>query len=68
MSITEKPLVSTDDRRPRSSAVDGLLTMANGSSVKLVAWYDNEWAYACRLVELAERVGATLPTLEGAAR
>ena len=62
MGFSEEPLVSTDViGDPRSSVVDGLLTMANGTTVKLISWYDNEWAYACRMVELAERVGATLP-------
>jgi glyceraldehyde 3-phosphate dehydrogenase len=62
MAFSEEPLVSSDViGDPRSSVVDGLLTMANGTTVKLISWYDNEWAYACRMVELAERVGATLP-------
>jgi glyceraldehyde 3-phosphate dehydrogenase len=62
MGFSEEPLVSTDViGDPRSSVVDGLLTMANGTTVKLVSWYDNEWAYACRMVELAERIGAALP-------
>ena len=62
MGFSEEPLVSTDViGDPRSSVVDGLLTMANGTTVKLISWYDNEWAYACRMVELAERVGAQLP-------
>jgi glyceraldehyde 3-phosphate dehydrogenase len=65
MGFSEEPLVSTDViGDPRSSVVDSLLTMANGRTVKLISWYDNEWAYACRMVELAERVGAALPATE----
>lgn len=57
LGYTEDPIVSQDvvgDRR--SSIVDGLLTMVNGTTVKVVSWYDNEWGYSCRLVELAKRV------------
>ena len=42
---------------PYSAVVDGGLTsVVGGTQVKVVAWYDNEWGYSCRLVELAERV------------
>jgi len=40
--------------------VDAGLTMAQDNLVKVVAWYDNEWAYACRLAEFAEYVGKKL--------
>ncbi len=43
---------------PRSSIIDALSTMVvNGTQVKLYAWYDNEWGYANRTVELARLVG-----------
>ncbi|MNY79337.1 Glyceraldehyde-3-phosphate dehydrogenase 3 [compost metagenome] len=43
---------------PRSSIIDAPSTMViNGTQVKLYAWYDNEWAYANRTVELARLVG-----------
>jgi glyceraldehyde 3-phosphate dehydrogenase len=62
LGYTEDPIVSTDIiGDDRSSLVDGSLTMVNGSTAKIISWYDNEWAYACRLVELAARVGAALP-------
>ncbi|MBI4129615.1 type I glyceraldehyde-3-phosphate dehydrogenase [Candidatus Peregrinibacteria bacterium] len=62
LGIEDKPLVSSDFRGdPRSSIVDGLSTMVtNGSLVKVLAWYDNEWGYANRLVELAKYVGERL--------
>jgi glyceraldehyde 3-phosphate dehydrogenase len=55
----ERPLVSIDYRSdPRSSIVDALSTMVvAGTQVKLYAWYDNEYGYACRTVELAAKVG-----------
>jgi glyceraldehyde 3-phosphate dehydrogenase len=36
--------------------------MAHGRQVKLIGWYDNEWGYSCRLVDLVARIGQTLPT------
>jgi glyceraldehyde-3-phosphate dehydrogenase (arsenate-transferring) len=58
-----RPLVSVDFvNDPRSGVVDAPSTMVvDGTQVKVLAWYDNEWGYANRLVELAERVGRTLP-------
>ncbi len=57
-----RPLVSTDyTNDPRSSIVDGPSTMVvNGTQVKIYAWYDNEWGYANRLVDVALMVGASL--------
>ena len=47
---------------PRSSIVDALSTMViDGTQVKILAWYDNEWGYANRMVELAAKVAASLP-------
>jgi glyceraldehyde 3-phosphate dehydrogenase (phosphorylating) len=59
---TDEPLVSTDiQHSPYSSIFDSDLTMANGIMVKVFGWYDNEWGYSCRLVDLVAKVGATLP-------
>src|SRR3989344_3936358 len=60
LGYEERPLVSIDYRTdPRSSIIDALSTMVvNGTQVKLYAWYDNEWGYANRAVELARMVGA----------
>lgn len=62
LGIEDKPLVSSDYRGdPRSSIVDSLSTMViGGTLVKVLAWYDNEWGYANRLVELAKYVGERL--------
>ncbi len=59
LGFEERPLVSIDYRTdPRSSIIDALSTMViNGTQVKLYAWYDNEWGYANRTVELAKMVG-----------
>jgi len=57
LGYTEDPIVSRDIvGDSRSSLVDGALTMVNGTTVKVVSWYDNEWGYSCRLAELARRV------------
>ncbi len=54
LGVSEEPLVSVDFKGdPRSSIVDAPLTMVMGGNlVKVVAWYDNEWAYACRVADL----------------
>jgi len=53
---SEEPLVSTDLKgETHSSIVDGLLTTVVGDNmIKVVAWYDNEWGYACRVADLAQ--------------
>jgi glyceraldehyde 3-phosphate dehydrogenase len=58
MSYTEDPIVSSDIiSSPYSSIVDSLLTaVIDGTMLKVVAWYDNEWGYSNRLVDLALRV------------
>ncbi|MCS7002041.1 MAG: ArsJ-associated glyceraldehyde-3-phosphate dehydrogenase, partial [Dehalococcoidia bacterium] len=58
LGFEERPLVSVDFKDdPRSSIVDGPSTLVtNGTQVKVFAWYDNEWGYANRLVELAAKV------------
>lgn len=54
LSFCEEPLVSTDfNGSPASSIVDGLSTMAIGDLVKVLAWYDNEFGYSSRMVDLA---------------
>ncbi len=62
LGYEERPLVSTDyTNDPRSSIVDAPSTMVvNGTQVKIYAWYDNEWGYAHRLVDVARMVGASL--------
>jgi glyceraldehyde 3-phosphate dehydrogenase len=62
LAIMEEPIVSTDIiADPHSSIVDTSLTMANETTAKVIAWYDNEWAYSCRLAELAVAIGSDLP-------
>ena len=60
LGYEERPLVSIDYKTdPRSSIVDALSTLVvNGSQVKIYAWYDNEWGYANRTVDLVRKVGA----------
>jgi len=55
LAYTEDPVVSSDMmHNPNSSIVDGQLTkVLDGNLVKVVAWYDNEWGYSCRIVDLA---------------
>jgi len=60
LAYSEEPLVSSDIlASPYSSIFDAPLSaVTDGTSVKVVAWYDNEWGYSTRLGELVERVGA----------
>ena len=62
LGYEERPLVSSDyTNDPRSAIVDALSTMVvNDTQVKIYAWYDNEWGYAHRLVDVAHMVGASL--------
>jgi glyceraldehyde 3-phosphate dehydrogenase len=65
LAVSHEPLVSSDViRSPFSAVVDAELTsVAGGTQATIVAWYDNEWGYATRLVELAEHVLAGAPAL-----
>ena len=59
MDYSDAPLVSTDIvGSPASCTFDSLLTQVIGNLVKVFGWYDNEWGYSQRLVDLALIVGA----------
>ena len=59
LDYSDEPLVSSDIvGSPASCTFDSGLTMAMGNLVKVLGWYDNEWGYSNRLVDLAEIVGA----------
>ena len=62
LDYTEEPLVSMDFKGDdHSSIVDGALTLVTGERLlKVVAWYDNEWGYSCRVADLAAFIGARL--------
>ncbi|MBH0108837.1 type I glyceraldehyde-3-phosphate dehydrogenase [Salinibacterium sp. NG22] len=61
LKYTEDPIVSTDIvGDPHSSIFDAGLTKVIGNQVKVASWYDNEWGYSNRLVDVAEYVGARL--------
>ena len=67
LQYTDEPLVSTDIHHSSYSSIfDSELTMVHGNMVKVFGWYDNEWGYSCRLVDLVAKVGATLPAAVGA--
>ncbi|MEX1047766.1 MAG: type I glyceraldehyde-3-phosphate dehydrogenase [Actinomycetota bacterium] len=58
---TEDPIVSSDIvGSPASCTFDSLSTMTNGNFVKVIGWYDNEWGYSNRLVDLVEHVASRL--------
>jgi glyceraldehyde 3-phosphate dehydrogenase len=57
LSYSDDPLVSSDIvRSPYSCIFDSQLTMVDERLVKVFGWYDNEWGYSCRLVDLVERI------------
>lgn len=57
LEYTEDPIVSIDIvHNPHSSIFDGLSTMVKGKMVKVLSWYDNEWGYSARVVDLAEKL------------
>jgi glyceraldehyde 3-phosphate dehydrogenase len=67
LGVSDKPLVSIDyTGDPHSSTVDMLSTaVMQGRMVKVLSWYDNEWGYSSRVVDLARYVGERLPTKAG---
>lgn len=61
LDVSDEPLVSVDYKGTHfSSVVDGLSTMVIGKMVKVIAWYDNEWGYSERVVDLAGKIGDQL--------
>lgn len=57
LGYSDEPLVSSDYIHcPYSSVVDSIETRVMDKMIKVVSWYDNEWGYVCRLIELAERL------------
>ena len=62
LGYEERPLVSIDYKDdPRSSIIDALSTMVvDGTQVKILTWYDNEWGYSCRMAELARKVAVSI--------
>jgi glyceraldehyde 3-phosphate dehydrogenase len=63
LGVEDKPLVSMDFKGDaRSSIIDAPSTMVlGGTMVKVIAWYDNEWGYSCRVADLVKFVAARLP-------
>jgi glyceraldehyde 3-phosphate dehydrogenase len=59
LEVIDQPVVSSDLKaNPHSSIIDTLLTrVIDGNLVKIVSWYDNEWGYACRLVDICQFLG-----------
>lgn len=61
LQYVEDPIVSSDIvGNPHSCIFDAGLTMAMGRSVKVFGWYDNEWGYSCRLVDLVSKISESL--------
>jgi glyceraldehyde 3-phosphate dehydrogenase len=57
LRFATEPLVSSDIQKdPHSSIFDSELTMAHGRTVKVFSWYDNEWGYSCRLVDVVGKL------------
>jgi len=65
LGVSDEPLVSTDFRGDtRSSIIDAESTMVlDGTMVKVISWYDNEWGYSCRVADLIGFVAARLPVV-----
>ncbi len=61
LEYTEEPLVSSDFKgNPHSAIVDGPCTNVLDNLIKVLAWYDNEWGYSCRIIDLIKRVASAL--------
>jgi glyceraldehyde 3-phosphate dehydrogenase len=61
LGVAHEPLVSMDFKGdPRSSIVDAESTQVSGTLVKVIAWYDNEWGYSCRVADLTKYMGDRL--------
>jgi glyceraldehyde 3-phosphate dehydrogenase len=61
LEYSEAPIVSSDIvGNPASCIFDSALTMSNGGSVKVLGWYDNEWGYSNRTVDLVQYMGDKL--------
>ncbi len=57
LEYSEEPLVSSDIIGNDNSCIfDGLSTMASGNFIKVIGWYDNEWGYSCRVVDLMKKM------------
>lgn len=57
LEYSEEPLVSIDVvGNPHSSVFDSLMTQASGNFVKTFSWYDNEWGFSCRMIDVLERM------------
>jgi glyceraldehyde 3-phosphate dehydrogenase len=63
LGVSDEPLVSMDFKGDtRSAIIDAESTMVlGGDMVKVIAWYDNEWGYSCRIADLIAFVAARLP-------
>jgi glyceraldehyde 3-phosphate dehydrogenase len=63
LGVSDEPLVSSDFRGDsRSSIIDSSMTMViGGTLIKVIAWYDNEWGFSCRVADLIGLVAARLP-------
>lgn len=66
LDFTTEPLVSVDfNTNPASATVDGLTTMVMGTrKVKVLAWYDNEWGYSTRVVDLTQKIARELAAVQ----
>jgi len=57
LEYTDEPIVSTDIiGNPHSSVFDSMMTMVSGKFAKVFSWYDNEWGFSCRMVDMLERM------------